>query len=59
MNGFIAQEVPEEYRVVMKNGFYGLKYRSISTVLDVELKKYTLTLNNELYEAEKCVTLRE
>lgn len=51
MCGFIAQEVPEEYRVTMKNGFYGLKYRSISAVLDVEMKKYTLALNNALLEA--------
>lgn len=52
MCGFIAQEVPEEYRVTMKNGFYGLKYRSISAVLDVEMKKYTLALNNALLEVE-------
>lgn len=52
LNGYIAQEVPEEYRVIMKNGLYELKYRSISAVLDVEMKKYTLALNNALLEAE-------
>lgn len=50
LNGFIAQEVPDEFRV-MKNGFYKLKYRSISATLDVEMKKYTLALNKALNEA--------
>ena len=51
LDGYIAQEVPEEYRTTLKNGFYGLRYRSISAVLDVEMKKYTLALNNALLEA--------
>lgn len=52
LDGYIAQEVPEEYRTTLKSGFYGLRYRSISAVLDVEMKKYTLALNNALLEAE-------
>ncbi len=45
--GFIAQETPEEYRVELKNGKYGLKYNSIMCSLDEVLKVMTERLNNE------------
>lgn len=52
LTGYIAQEVPKEYRATLNNGFYGLKYRSISAVLDAEMKKCTLALNKTLLEAK-------
>lgn len=45
--GFIAQEVPEEYRVTLNNGKYGLKYNSIMCKLDEVIKKMTERLCDE------------
>lgn len=50
--GFIAQETPDEYRTELKNGYYGLKYQSISAVLDRAMKTQTITLRKALLEAE-------
>lgn len=37
-NGYIAQEVPEEFRRMARNGMYGVKYQSIMCCLDKVIK---------------------
>lgn len=37
-NGYIAQDVPEEFRRMARNGMYGVKYQSIMCCLDRVIK---------------------
>ncbi|ERL22742.1 hypothetical protein HMPREF1986_00353 [Oribacterium sp. oral taxon 078 str. F0263] len=45
--GYIAQEVPEEYREMTPEGYFGLRYASIATVLDKRLKEMSRRLKEE------------
>ena len=49
-NGYIAQEVPEEFRQEARNGMLGVKYQSIMCCLDRVIKDNLVELKEALYD---------
>lgn len=54
MTGYIAQEVPEEFREETPKGYLGLRYGSISACLDSTLIKCSLMLEGGLCGRDKA-----
>ena len=49
-NGYIAQEVPEEFRQEARNGMLGVKYQSVMCCLDRVIKDNLAALKEALYD---------